>query len=317
MDIYLPIAEMPVNVLLVLMLGAAGGFLSGLFGVGGGFLLTPLLMFIGIPPSVSVGTQANQLVGTSLAGALAHWKRKHIDIQLGLVMMAGSFIGTAFGVMLFRWLKNIGQINLVITLTYGVLLSGIGLIMMIESGRILLRRKYPAYFLGREKKESRSVSSETPTLLWGNEGALALDFPVSNVRVSFLLPAGIGFVGGVLVALLGIGGGFVLIPAMLYILRMPPQLVNGTSLFQIIFTTALATVLQAVFNQSVDIVLALMLLFGSVMGVPFGTRTAARLKPEWARFFMALLILAVAAKLVVDLTVTPNIFFTLEEDLLL
>jgi len=311
MDIYLPIAEMPINVLLVLLLGAAGGFLSGLFGVGGGFLLTPLLMFIGVPPSVSVGTQANQLVGTSLAGALAHWKHQNIDVRMGLVMMIGSFTGTAFGVVLFKWLQYIGQINLVITIGYSAILGFIGLSMFVESGAVLLRRSYRRYFK-KTKKSGKDSLQKDLVRLWGSDSRTALDFPASRLRVSFLVPAAIGFLGGLMVALLGIGGGFVLIPAMLYVLRMPPQLVSGTSLFQIIFTTAFATILQAVLNQSVDVVLAMTLLAGSVIGVPSGTRMAVRMKPDLARFLLALLILAVAIKLVIDMAMTPEHPFSIE-----
>lgn len=314
MDIYLPIAEMSVNAFLLLAIGAVGGFLSGMFGVGGGFLLTPLLAFIGVPPAVAVGTQASQMVGTSLAGSLAHWKRRHIDIRMGLAMMIGSFAGTTCGVSLFRWLQQMGHINLVINLGYVAMLGGIGGMMIVESGRHLLRRTCRVH----AQSGVLSAGEKQPIMArsWGANSIFAMDFPASKIRISLIVPLCVGFVGGVLVAMLGIGGGFVLVPAMIYILRMPPVLVNGTSLFQIVFTTAFATLLQAVLNNSVDILLAMVLLAGSVVGVPFGTRMAVRINPELGRFLLAVVILAVVVKLVVDLTVTPHQLFTLEMKLL-
>jgi uncharacterized protein len=315
MDIYLPIAEMSVNVFLLLAMGVVGGFLSGMFGVGGGFLLTPLLSFVGVPPSIAVGTQANQLVGTSLAGTLAHWKRKNVDVRMGLTMLLGSLVGTTVGAEIFRWLQMLGHIDLVITLCYVAMLGGIGGMMLAESGRRLWRRRKDQS--PTENAEQSTVAQPAKTvLLWGANGRLALDFPASGLRLNILLPIGVGFVGGVLVSLLGVGGGFILVPAMIYILHMPPRLVNGTSLFQIIFTTAFSTILQAVLNHSVDILLAMMLLAGSVMGVPFGTRLSSRLNPVWARFFLGLLVVAVGGKLLADLMMTPSQPFALETKLL-
>jgi uncharacterized protein len=314
MDIYLPIAEMSVNALLLLLLGASGGFLSGLFGVGGGFLLTPFLAFMGVPPSIAVGTQANQLVGTSLAGTLAHWRRRNIDIRMGLVLMAGSFAGVSAGAELFWWLQKLGHIDLVITLGYVLMLGGIGGMMLAESARHLWRKTRMTSTPVRSGDIPAPVSGEI-VHLWGADSRWALNFGVSGIRIHALVPAVIGFVGGLLVSMLGIGGGFVLVPAMIYILRMPPRLVSGTSLFQIIFSTALSTVMQAVLNHSVDILLAMVLLAGSVVGVPFGTRLASRINPVMARLLLALLILAVAAKLVFDLTLTPDQPFTLETKL--
>jgi len=315
MDIYLPVAEMSIDALWLMGLGVVVGFLSGLFGVGGGFMLTPLLTLMGVPPTIAVGTQANQLAGTSLSGAMAHWRRRNIDVRMGVVITAGSFIGTGLGVQLFKWLKQIGQINLVIVLSYVTLLSVVGLMMFFESAPRLLKRD-------RVRASSRmpaqtETSLQTVRPVWGADGALAIDFHVSNIRVNVLLPLGLGVIGGLLVALLGVGGGFVLVPAMIYILKMPPALVNGTSLFQIIFTTAFATVLQAVSNHSVDVVLALMLLVGSVISVPMGARLAAYLKPEVARLLMAMLILAVAGKLIYDLLSVPTQLFAVETKVLL
>jgi len=305
MDIYLPIAEMTVDAVWLLGLGAAVGFLSGLFGVGGGFLLTPFLTFMGIPPTIAVGTQAAQLSGTSLSGVLAQWRRKGVDVRMGFVLTVGSFMGTAAGVHIFNWLKQIGQINLVIVLSYVVLLGAIGLMMFVESAPRLIKnerriRAPSARAVSEKKDDQRGLRRGI-----GADGALAVDFHVSALRVNVLLPIGLGVLGGLLVALLGVGGGFVLVPAMIYVLKMPPALVNGTSLFQILFTTVFATVLQAVSNHAVDIVLALFLLAGSVIAVPLGTRLASRLRPELARLLMSLLVLAVAGRMVADLLAPP------------
>ncbi|MDD5585672.1 MAG: sulfite exporter TauE/SafE family protein [Alphaproteobacteria bacterium] len=315
MDIYLPIAEMSVNAFLLLMLGAVGGFLSGLFGVGGGFLLTPFLSFMGVPPSIAVGTQANQLVGTSLAGTLAHWRRRHVDVRMGTILMIGSFAGVAAGAGLFRWLQSLGHIDLVIMLGYVVMLGGIGGMMLVESGRGLWRKRNAGS--GKTSAETGAeFSSQELARSWGADGRYAMDFPASGIRIHIVAPLAVGFAGGVLVSILGIGGGFMLVPAMIYVLRMPPKLISGTSLFQIIFSTAFSTLLQAVINHSVDILLAMVLLAGSVVGVPFGTRLASRMNPVVARLLLALLILAVAVKLVVDLTMAPPQPFALETKLL-
>jgi len=309
MDIYLPVAEMSINALWLLTLGAVVGFLSGLFGVRGGFMLTPLLTFMGVPPTIAVGTQANQLAGTSLSGTLAHWRRGNIDVRMGFILTVGSFMGTAIGVQIFKWLKQIGQINLVIVLCYVTLLSAVGLMMFIESApRLMKRGRVRAASRVGPKDEGKGVLCQG----WGADGPFAVDFQASNLRVNVLLPIGLGIIGGLLVALLGVGGGFVLVPAMIYLLKMPPALVNGTSLFQIIFTTGFATVLQATSNHSVDVILALLLLVGSVVSVPLGTRLASTMKPEVARSLMSLLILAVAAKLIFDLVSTPSQLFSAE-----
>lgn len=311
MDIYLPIAEMSINALGLLLLGGAVGFLSGLFGVGGGFLLTPFLTFMGVPPTIAVGTQSCQLAGTSLSGALTHWRKKNVDTQMATILMAGSFLGTGVGVEIFGWLKKVGQINLVIVLSYVSILTVVGGLMFWESAPRLLKRvqrwRGPPSARAAPKEEAEGLVQG-----WGAASSLAMDFPRSRLRVNVFLPLGLGFVGGILVALLGVGGGFVMVPAMIYILRMPPALVNGTSLLQMVFTTSLAAVLQAVSNHSVDAVMALLLLLGSVVSVPMGARLAWRLRPEIARFLMACLILAVAGKMFVDLGFRPEIPFTLD-----
>lgn len=308
MDIYLPIAEMSINVLWVIGLGAVVGFLSGLFGVGGGFLLTPFLTFMGVPPTIAVGTQSAQLAGTGLSGTLVHWKRRGVDVRMGFILTVGSFLGTAVGVEIFKWLKQIGQINLVIVLSYVTLLSAVGLMMFFESAPRLIRREKRLRAAARQPTKEEQPQGLTQG--WGASGSFAVDFHASNLRVNVLLPIGLGIIGGLLVALLGVGGGFVLVPAMIYLLKMPPALVNGTSLFQMVFTTIFATALQAISNHSVDIVLALALLLGSVVSVPMGARLASRLRPEVARLLMALLILAVAGKMMFDLFSTPDQLFS-------
>lgn len=299
MQIYLPIAEISVNALLILLLGGGVGFLSGLFGVGGGFLMTPLLIFIGVPPAVAVGTQANQLVGASVSGVLAHWRRNNVDVKLGAVMLVGGTLGTVLGVWIFGLLQALGHIDLVISLSYVIFLGTVSSLMLTESVRALLR--------GRNVASRSKLHHHT----WLHGLPFKMRFPRSRLYISALLPALIGFVGGVLVAIMGIGGGFLLVPAMIYILGMPTALVAGTSLFQIIFTTGIAAFLQAVSNNTVDIVLALLLLVGGVIGAQFGTRAGARLRGEQARALLALMVLAVAVKLAVDLVLRPEDLYSI------
>jgi hypothetical protein len=265
---------------------------------------------MGVPPAIAVGTQATQLAGTSLSGAMAQWRRRSIDIRMGFILTVGSFIGTGIGVQIFKWLRQIGQINLVIVLSYVTLLSAVGLMMFFESAPRLINKK------GRLRSSSRAGHKDDDkkglTQGWGATGSFAIDFYASNLRVNVLLPIGLGIIGGLLVALLGVGGGFMLVPAMIYLLKMPPALVNGTSLFQIVFTTVFASYLQAISNHSVDIVLALALLIGSVVSVPMGTRLSSILKPEVARLLMSLLILVVAGKLIFDLVTTPAQLFSVD-----
>jgi uncharacterized protein len=294
MLIYLPVAGMAVNALWILGLGGLVGFLSGLFGVGGGFVMTPLLILLGVPPAVAVGTQANQLVGASVSGVLAHWRRRNVDIKMGIVMLIGGVAGTALGVAVFGVLQRLGHIDVVIRLSYVLLLGGIGSLMLAESVRTLWRRRGPS--AGRGKLHRHGFLHRLP---------LKTRFPASRLYISALLPFGIGFVGGALVAIMGVGGGFLLVPAMIYLLNMPSGLVAGTSLFQIIFTTAAATILQAATNGTVDVVLAILLLIGGVIGAPLGTRAGVGLRGEHSRVLLALLVVAVAAKLGWDVALTP------------
>lgn len=293
MQVYLPIAEMTVDVFVVLGMGGLVGFLSGLFGVGGGFLMTPMLIFIGVPPAVAVSTQANQLVAASLSGVLAHWRRDNVDVKLGLVMLAGGALGTILGVWLFSLLRRMGQIDIAISLSYVFFLGFIGAAMLIEAARALLRKPLQA---SRGKLHRH---------IWVHGLPFKMRFPRSRLYVSALLPLGIGAFGGVLVAIMGIGGGFLLVPAMIYLLGMPTALVAGTSLFQIIFTTAFATLLQAITNQTVDAVLALLLIVGGVLGAQGGAKVGVALRGEHARLLLGLLVVSVAARLAWDLVIPP------------
>ncbi len=294
MDIYLPIAEVSLDVFVLLGLGGAVGFLSGVFGVGGGFLLTPLLIFIGVPPPVAVASSANQLVGASVSGVLAYWRRGNVDFKMGWILLAGGLAGSVLGVWIFGLLKRLGQIELTISLGYVLLLGTLGALMMIESTRSLLRRRRAG--VGRRRLHQH---------YWVHGLPLKTRFRRSKLYISALLPIGLGFAIGVLSAILGIGGGFIMVPAMIYMLGMPTAVVPGTSLFQIIFVAANVTVLQAYTNRTVDAVLALVLLVGGVLGAQIGSRFGTRLRGEELRLLLALMVLAVAAKLAFDLTVPP------------
>lgn len=295
MNIYLPIAEMSVNVFAVLGLGAAAGMLSGMFGVGGGFLLTPLLIFMGVSPSVSVATSANQIIASSVSGFVTHWRRQNVDFKMGKYLLIGGVLGSTLGVALFRWLKQIGHVDLVISLCYVIFLGFIGSVMARESYHTL-------------KKTGHKVSTR---LDWSFVQNLPykVEFPHSKITVSALLPLIIGFFVGIMVSLMGIGGGFFLVPAMIYILGMPTAMVVGTSLFQIIFITANVTLLQAITTQTVDILLALLLLSGSVFGAQYGIKLSAKLPAEYLRALLAALVVGIALKLAFGLFAVPSDIF--------
>ena len=270
-------------------------------GVGGGFLLTPLLIFIGVPHTVAVATSANQLVGASVSGALAHWRRGNLDLQMAFVLLIGGLAGSVLGVWLFALLRRIGQIDLAISLSYAILLSVLGMLMLIESVRALLRRRWPS---GARRK----LHSHT----WLHGLPWKLRFRRSKLYISILVPLGLGFLVGTLSAVMGVGGGFIMVPAMIYLLGMPTSMVPGTSLFQIIFVSAAVTVLQAVENGTVDLVLAMILLVGGVIGAQLGSRFGAKLRGEQLRAALAVIVLVVAVKLAADMTVTPDQLYTLE-----
>jgi uncharacterized membrane protein YfcA len=292
MHVYLPIAELSVNVFALIGLGAAAGMLSGMFGVGGGFLMTPLLIFMGISPSVSVATSANQIIASSVSGFVSHWKRGNVDFRMGLFLLLGGVVGSTAGVGLFRWLKQTGHIDLIISVSYVTFLGIIGSMMAGESIRAIL------------KATKRSGAITLPA--WAQKLPFKMDFPHSKLHISALLPLMIGCFVGIMVSLMGIGGGFFLVPAMIYILGMPTAVVIGTSLFQIIFITANVTLLQAITTQTVDILLAVLLLTGSVFGVQFGTKLGAKLPGEYLRAMLAALVLAIAIKLAFGLFTPPD-----------
>ncbi|WP_455372357.1 sulfite exporter TauE/SafE family protein [Limibacillus halophilus] len=301
MQIYLPIAEISLDVFLLLGLGGIVGFLSGLFGVGGGFLMTPLLLFIGVPPPVAVATQANQVVASSVSGVLAHWKRGNVDFVMGGILLVGGLLGSTMGVGLFSFLKTIGQIDLVINLVYVIFLGTIGGLMFWESLRALLRRR-------RNPGQRRKLHQHS----WIHGLPLKMRFRRSRLYISALLPLGVGFLVGVLAAIMGVGGGFVLVPAMIYILGMPTSVVIGTSLFQIIFVAANVTLLQASQNQTVDAIMALLLLTGSVIGAQFGSRLVSRIPADTLRILLAGMVLLVCGKLFFDLFATPSALYQVE-----
>jgi uncharacterized membrane protein YfcA len=300
MQIYLPIAEISLNILLLVGIGTAVGFLSGMFGVGGGFLLTPFLIFIGVPPAIAVATQANQVVGSSVSGLLAHWSKDNVDFKMGSVLLAGGFIGSTVGVVLFGVLKRIGQIDLVINLTYVILLTGVGALMLFESLRAILRMRWRA---GMPRKLHQHT--------WVHGLPLKMRFRRSRLYISALLPLALGFIIGILSAIMGVGGAFLLVPAMIYLLGMPTRIVVGTSLFQTIFVTANVTFLQAVQNHTVDVVLAFLLLVGGVIGAQIGGRFGARVRAELLRVLLALLVLALGIRLSVELVATPEEIYSL------
>jgi len=298
MQIYLPIAEMSVNIFVLLGLGGGVGVLSGVFGVGGGFLMTPLLIFMGIPSAVAVATEANQIVASSVSGVLAHWRRGNVDLKMGSVLLVGGVLGSSFGVWLFTFLRELGQIDLVIKLSYVIFLSIIGILMLIESIKAM-------------RKSKAAVKAKAHHHTWMHGLPFKMRFRKSRLYISALLPLIIGFFVGVLAAIMGVGGGFVMVPAMIYLLGMPTAVVVGTSLFQIIFVTANVTVLQSVNNQTVDVVLAMLLMIGGVIGAQIGAKLGSRMKGEQLRGLLALIVLGVCAKLSFDLMVTPEDLYSL------
>jgi uncharacterized membrane protein YfcA len=296
LQVYLPIAEISVSLLLMLGLGAAVGFISGMFGVGGGFLLTPLLMFSGVTAPIAVATGANQIVATSVSGALAQWRRGNIDLRMANVLIAGGVAGALIGVILLRLLRQVGQAGLLISLTYIVFLGSIGLLMLIESVRVIQRAR-----AGRLVPARRASAHN-----WIHGLPFKMRFPKSRLYISAIPPLAIGALVGLLASFLGAGGGFIMVPAMIYLLRMPTNIVIGTAIFQIIFVTAVVTLLHATFNQTLDVVLALILAAGGVVGGQFGVRAGHKLKGEQLRLLLALLVLGVAFRLLLDLVLKPT-----------
>ena len=300
MQIYLPIAEVSVNAFLLLGLGGMVGVLSGMFGVGGGFLMTPLLFFIGIPPAVAVATEANQIVASSFSGVLAHLRRKTVDLRMGGVLLVGGLIGAGIGVQVFAALREIGQVDLLVRLCYVVFLGIIGGLMFIESLNAIRKARRP----GGPPPKRRQRN-------WVHALPFKMKFRTSGLYISVIPPIIVGFLVGVLAAIMGVGGGFIMVPAMIYVLGMPTKVVVGTSLFQIIFVTGFTTLLHATTNYTVDMVLAVLLLVGGVIGAQIGTQIGTRLKAEQLRILLAGIVLAVCAKLALDLLLMPSELYSI------
>ena len=301
MQVYLPIAEVSVSIFLLIGLGGIVGILSGLFGVGGGFLMTPLLFFIGIPPAIAVATEANQIVASSFSGALAHLRRKTVDLKMGWILVSGGLIGSGIGVQIFKVLRDLGQVELLVTLCYVFFLGIIGSLMLWESVRALIR----------SNNNFRHIKIKRHN--WVHRLPLKIRFRTSNLYISCIPPFIIGALVGFLAAIMGVGGGFILVPVMIYIIGMPTKVVIGTSLFQIIFVTGFTTLLHSTQNYSVDALLALILLIGGVVGAQIGTRLGVYLKAEQLRILLAILVLAVCIKLGLELLIEPTELFSLQE----
>lgn len=305
MPLYLPIAELSMNVFLVIGMGAVVGFLSGMFGVGGGFLMTPLLIFSGVPPAVAVATESNEITAASVSGALAHWRRQGIDVKMGVVLIIGGAIGSFFGAQVFTYLKSLGQVDLMISLAYVVFLGSVGGLMFWESVRAILRQRR-GYVPPKLSREDRHKA-------WIHVLPFKMRFRKSKLYISALLPLSIGMLVGVLAAIMGVGGGFIMVPAMIYILGMPTNVVVGTSLFQIIFVTALTTIFHSVNTQTVDIFLAVLLLFGAVIGAQVGARVGFKMKGEHLRALLAVMVLGVCIKMGFGLVVEPDELYSVAE----
>lgn len=300
MTIYLPIAEVSVNAYLLLGAGGIVGILSGMFGVGGGFLLTPLLFFIGIPPAVAVATQSAQIVASSISGVLAHVQRRTVDFKMGGVLLIGGLVGAALGVLIFNYLKSLGQVDLFVRLCYVLFLGVIGGLMFFESVRAWRRSKSKSYKPAPRKQRG-----------WVHSMPLKMRFRTSGLYISAIPVVVVGTVVGILSSIMGVGGGFIMVPAMIYILGMPTKVVVGTSLFQIIFVAGFSTILHATTNYTVDIALALLLLIGGVIGAQFGTQIAVKMKSEQLRILLSLMVLVVCFRIALDLLIMPSELFSL------
>ncbi|MFZ1470963.1 MAG: sulfite exporter TauE/SafE family protein [Paracoccaceae bacterium] len=305
MQIYLPIAEVSVDAFLILGIGGVVGFLSGMFGVGGGFLITPLLFFIGIPPAVAVATGANQVVASSISGVLAQLKRKAVDFRMGGVLLVGGMAGSAAGIWVFAWMRALGQIDLFVQLSYVLFLGLIGAMMLQESLRAFWRSKKTNVPIRRAHVHS-----------WVHGLPLKMKFRASGLYISVIPPMIVGALVGFLAAIMGVGGGFIMVPAMIYLLGMPTKVVIGTSLFQIIFVTAFTTVAHAISSHTVDMLLAFILIVGGVVGAQIGARVGVRMKAEQLRIFLSLLVLAVSLKIAADLLIRPAEVFSITPGLM-
>jgi uncharacterized protein len=300
MLVYLPIAELPVNAILILAIGAAVGFLSGMFGVGGGFLMTPLLIFTGIPPAVAVATGANPLIASSITGTIAQYRRKNVDFKLGMILLAGGTLGAFAGVYAIKLLRQTGQAGLFISLFYVVFMGAVGALMFAESVRAI-----------RKQRHGRPVSMRRPAQHnWIHRLPLKTRFHTSKLYISAIPALVLGGLVGILSGVMGVGGGFVMVPVLIYLLRVPTSVAIGTSLFQIIFVSAITTIFQAAMNHTVDILLALILMAGGVIGAHIGAIAGQRLRAEHLRLLLALLVLAVGARLGAELLMSPQDTFS-------
>lgn len=303
MDIYLPVAELSMNLLLLLGIGLAVGVLSGMFGIGGGFIMTPLLIFLGISPAVAVGTGASQVIASSVSGFIGHWQRQNVDIKMGVLLIAGGVVGSFSGVFAQTLLRRLGQLDLVISLTYVLVLGVIGTLMLIESVNTLRRARQPAR-AGSARKGGKHT--------WVQRLPLKQRFHRSKLYASAIPPVALGLLVGWLTAIMGVGGGFLIVPALIYLLAVPTRVAIGTSVFQIVFLTAITTVLQAVQNQTVDIMLALPLMIGGVVGAQYGIDIGQKLNAVQLRGLLAGLVLLVAIRMAVDLALKPSDIYSIE-----
>ncbi|HVQ07098.1 MAG TPA: sulfite exporter TauE/SafE family protein [Allosphingosinicella sp.] len=303
MDLYLPIAGLSVNALVIVALGGLVGLLTGMVGVGGGFLTTPILIFYGIPPAVAVASATTQITGTSISGVLAHRRRRGVDLRMGAVLITGGILGSILGGFLFRLLQEVGQIDTVISILYVLLLTSIGVLMAKEAATALGMLQPSRRALERGRRRHNPLIAALP-MRWR--------FYRSGLYISPLAPLGLGFITGMLTVLLGVGGGFIMVPAMIYLLGMSAQVVVGTSLLQILFVTAVTTIVHATTTRSVDIVLAGLLLLGSVVGAQFGARFAQKMKPELLRLILAIVVLAVAFRMGLQLGYRPEEIYTVQ-----
>ncbi|MBI1171507.1 TSUP family transporter [bacterium] len=297
MQFYLPIAEVSVNVFVLLGLGGIVGFLSGMFGVGGGFLITPLLILIGVPSGVAVATGANQVVASSISGVLAQFKRRAVDMPMGAVLTAGGLVGSTFGGWVFNLMSKLGQIDLFVQLSYVLFLGLVGGMMLIES-------------INAMRRSDKTMVRRSHVHSWVHRMPVKMKFRTSGLYISVLPPLGVGAMVGFLSAIMGVGGGFVMVPAMIYLLGMPTKVVVGTSLLQITFVTAYTTLVHAVTHHTVDMALALLLIVGGVLGAQVGAKVGVRLKAEQLRILLSLMVLLVAGKIAYDLLATPDELFS-------
>ena len=306
MQIYLPIAEIPVNIIIILLLGLATGVLAGMFGIGGGFLSTPFLMFVGIPPTIAVATSANQIIASSASGLFAHLRKGSVDVKMGLFLVLGGFIGSSFGVSIFSFLRKSGHTDIVVGITYIVVIGSVSITMFKDSALTLIRSRFN---ISHSKKDGVLLTKfleSIKNLPW------KVYFPKSEIEVSVIVPVLLSVGVGILVAMMGIGGGFLMIPAMIYILRMPSNIVVGTSLFQIIFIASNTTFLQSIANNAVDIVLALLMIVSSSIGAQLGTHVGYKVNADKLRILLSLLLLGMCIKMLFLLLSQPESLYSIE-----